>query len=147
MISRLEHATAGKITGMILEMNIADVLKFVDPPELLQTEVDKLWRILLAAVFAERRDPTLGEKIYPMIARLEPAKAGKVTGMILEMTDAEILELLEFPDRLEAEVEKARRTALAQSFQCWHFAIGVAIGTLSVLVGRYFSRLQRPTAP
>ncbi len=68
MISRLEHATAGKITGMILEMNIADVLKFVDPPELLQTEVDKLWRILLAAVFAERRDPTLGEKIYPMIS-------------------------------------------------------------------------------
>merc|ERR1719421_2284454 len=39
----------------------------------------------------------LGEKIFPLIARMQPEMAGKITGMMLEMDNSELLILLESP--------------------------------------------------
>ena len=36
----------------------------------------------------------LGERLYPLIAILEPERAGKITGMLLELNDNELFELL-----------------------------------------------------
>merc|ERR1719198_2739894 len=51
----------------------------------------------------------LGEKIFPMISRIHPEMAGKITGMMLEMDNAELLMLLESPDQLKAKVDEALR--------------------------------------
>lgn len=45
-----------------------------------------------------------GERLYPHIHALHPHLAGKITGMLLEMNNTELLHLLEVPDALHAKV-------------------------------------------
>ncbi|EYU27235.1 hypothetical protein MIMGU_mgv1a025695mg [Erythranthe guttata] len=52
----------------------------------------------------------LGERLYPLVEALEPRNAPKVTGMILELENTVILELLEVPDALRAKVDEAMET-------------------------------------
>lgn len=49
----------------------------------------------------------LGENLYPLVEQLEPESAAKVTGMLLEMDQTEVLHLLESPDALKAKVAEA----------------------------------------
>jgi polyadenylate-binding protein len=51
----------------------------------------------------------LGEKLFPAIARLQPELAGKITGMMLEMDNSELLILLESEQQLRFKVEEALR--------------------------------------
>lgn len=49
----------------------------------------------------------LGETIYPKIHAAQPELAGKITGMLLEMDNAELLVLLEDDAALDAKVQEA----------------------------------------
>lgn len=49
----------------------------------------------------------LGESLYPLVDQFEHNNAAKVTGMLLEMDQAEILHLMESRAALKAEVEEA----------------------------------------
>ena len=49
----------------------------------------------------------LGEHIYPLVQCLENEHAGKVTGMLLEMDQTEVLHLIESPDALKKKVAEA----------------------------------------
>ena len=49
----------------------------------------------------------LGENLYPLVEQLEPESAAKVTGMLLEMDQTEVLHLLESPEALKAKVTEA----------------------------------------
>ncbi|KAL6514596.1 poly(A) binding protein Pab2 [Orobanche gracilis] len=49
----------------------------------------------------------LGENLYPLVEQLEPEMAAKVTGMLLEMDQTEVLHLLESPESLKAKVGEA----------------------------------------
>lgn len=49
----------------------------------------------------------LGENLYPLVDQLEHEHAAKVTGMLLEMDQTEVLHLLESPDALKAKVAEA----------------------------------------
>lgn len=49
----------------------------------------------------------LGESLYPLVDQLEPDNAAKVTGMLLEMDQTEVLHLLESPEALKAKVAEA----------------------------------------
>jgi len=49
----------------------------------------------------------LGEKLYQQIQQVEPQKAGKITGMLLEMDQTEILHLLDSRDALLGKVNDA----------------------------------------
>ena len=49
----------------------------------------------------------LGESLYPLVERLERDSAAKVTGMLLEMDQTEVLHLLESPEALKAKVAEA----------------------------------------
>uniref|UniRef100_A0A5K1BN90 PABC domain-containing protein n=7 Tax=Nymphaea colorata TaxID=210225 RepID=A0A5K1BN90_9MAGN len=49
----------------------------------------------------------LGESLYPLVEQLERDHAAKVTGMLLEMDQTEVLHLLESPDALRSKVAEA----------------------------------------
>lgn len=49
----------------------------------------------------------IGERLFPLVSKLQPKLAGKITGMLLEMDNAELLNLLESSDALQAKVEEA----------------------------------------
>merc|ERR1719487_2712218 len=49
----------------------------------------------------------IGEKLYPAIAKIAPDMAGKVTGMMLEMDNSELLMLLESEQQLRSKIAEA----------------------------------------
>ncbi|EOY14403.1 hypothetical protein QUC31_000023 [Theobroma cacao] len=61
----------------------------------------------LANATPEQQRTMLGESLYPLVERLERDSAAKVTGMLLEMDQTEVLHLLESPEALKAKVAEA----------------------------------------
>jgi len=61
----------------------------------------------LAAAHPNDQKQMLGERLFPLIHEKYPTVAGKITGMLLEMDNAEILHLLEDRDLLNSRVEEA----------------------------------------
>ncbi|KAH6782228.1 binding protein 2 [Perilla frutescens var. hirtella] len=61
----------------------------------------------LANATPEQQRTMLGENLYPLVDQLEHEHAAKVTGMLLEMDQTEVLHLLESPDALKAKVSEA----------------------------------------
>ncbi|XP_057782917.1 polyadenylate-binding protein 2-like [Salvia miltiorrhiza] len=59
----------------------------------------------------------LGENLYPLVEQLEPETAAKVTGMLLEMDQTEVLHLLESPEALKAKVAEAMEVLRSVSQQ------------------------------
>ena len=49
----------------------------------------------------------LGEALYPLVEEIEPASAAKITGMLLEMDQGEVLLLIEDSGALRAKVQEA----------------------------------------
>lgn len=49
----------------------------------------------------------LGERLFPLIQNTHSDQAGKITGMLLEMDNSELLHLLEDTNALSAKVNEA----------------------------------------
>ena len=78
------------------------------PQELTElTELKELTAENLTAAAPAMQKQMLGERLYRQIASKEPAAAGKITGMLLEMDNGELLNLLESPDALNAKIMEA----------------------------------------
>lgn len=63
----------------------------------------------LAAAPPHVQKQMLGEKLFPAIAEYQPVLAGKITRMMLEMDNSELLILLESEVQLRAKVDEALR--------------------------------------
>ena len=63
----------------------------------------------LAAAPPQMQKQMLGEKLFPLVARVSPDLAGKITGMMLEMDNSELLILLESEGQLKFKIEEAVR--------------------------------------
>merc|ERR1719502_2016982 len=63
----------------------------------------------LAAAPPHMQKQMLGSKLYPAIAKYQPELAGKITGMMLEMDNSELLILLESETQLKSKVDEAMR--------------------------------------
>ncbi|CAN6450972.1 unnamed protein product [Victoria cruziana] len=61
----------------------------------------------LANATPDQQRTMLGESLYPLVEQLERDHAAKVTGMLLEMDQTEVLHLLESPDALRSKVVEA----------------------------------------
>ncbi|KAL4629964.1 E3 ubiquitin-protein ligase UBR5 isoform X5 [Arapaima gigas] len=55
----------------------------------------------------------LGERLYPRVHAMQPAFASKITGMLLELSPAQLLLLLASEDSLRARVEEAMELIIA----------------------------------
>jgi polyadenylate-binding protein len=62
---------------------------------------------LLAKASLPEQKQILGEKLFPLIAKGYGELAGKVTGMLLEIDNAELLLMLDSPEQLKVKVEEA----------------------------------------
>ncbi|ROT34843.1 polyadenylate-binding protein [Sodiomyces alkalinus F11] len=62
---------------------------------------------LNAAADARQQKQILGELIFPKIAQQQPELAGKITGMLLEMDNAELVNLIEDEAAMKAKVDEA----------------------------------------
>merc|ERR1712227_1202393 len=61
----------------------------------------------LAAAPPEQQKQMLGERLFPLVQRSQPVYANKITGMLLEMDNSELLLLLDSPESLTLKVEEA----------------------------------------
>ncbi|XP_061352407.1 polyadenylate-binding protein 7 [Gastrolobium bilobum] len=62
---------------------------------------------MLASATPQLQKDILGEHIYLIVEKLKPSLSRKITGMLLEMDNDELLVLLESPESLSAKVEEA----------------------------------------
>jgi polyadenylate-binding protein len=76
---------------------------------------DPLTASMLAAAPPQEQKQMLGERLFPLIQRMYPDLAGKITGMLLEIDNSELLHMLESQESLKLKVEEA--VAVLQAHQ------------------------------
>ena len=62
---------------------------------------------MLLSANPQEQKQMLGERLYPLISCIYPEWAGKITGMLLEIDNAELLHMLDSPDSLREKVQEA----------------------------------------
>ncbi|XP_033646616.1 polyadenylate-binding protein 1-A-like [Asterias rubens] len=62
---------------------------------------------MLASATPQQQKQMLGERLFPLIQRTHGDLAGKITGMLLEIDNSELLHMLESYELLSAKVEEA----------------------------------------
>jgi len=62
---------------------------------------------MLAAAQPQEQKQMLGERLFPLIQAMHPEWAGKITGMLLEIDNAELLHMLDSQESLKAKVDEA----------------------------------------
>jgi polyadenylate-binding protein len=61
----------------------------------------------LAAAPEEQKKQMIGERLFPLVQQVQPSLAGKITGMLLEMDNGELIHLLESGDALKEKISEA----------------------------------------
>lgn len=89
----------------------------VPPPQqaVLVQGQEPLTASMLAAAPPQEQKQMLGERLFPLIQRMFPDLAGKITGMLLEIDNAELVHMLEDQSSLKGKVEEA--VAVLQAHQ------------------------------
>ncbi|XP_029468997.1 polyadenylate-binding protein 1-like isoform X2 [Rhinatrema bivittatum] len=90
------------------------VQQIMEPAVLVQGQ-EPLTASMLAAAPPQEQKQLLGERLYPLIHSMHSALAGKITGMLLEIDNSELLHMLESPESLHSKVEEA--VAVLQAHQ------------------------------
>ncbi|XP_051887188.1 embryonic polyadenylate-binding protein-like isoform X1 [Pristis pectinata] len=70
---------------------------------------------MLTAALPQEQKQMLGERLYPLIHSMYPTLAGKITGMLLEIDNSELLHMFESRESLRSKVEEA--VAVLQAHQ------------------------------
>ncbi|XP_069810181.1 embryonic polyadenylate-binding protein isoform X1 [Dendropsophus ebraccatus] len=87
-------------------VNNSHLQQVMEPAVLMQGQ-EPLTASMLAAAPPQEQKQMLGERIYPLIHSMHAALAGKITGMLLEIDNSELLHMLESPESLHSKVEEA----------------------------------------
>eukprot|EP00457_Paulinella_chromatophora_P012465 gb/GEZN01012675.1/.p2 GENE.gb/GEZN01012675.1/~~gb/GEZN01012675.1/.p2 ORF type:complete len:138 (+),score=41.50 gb/GEZN01012675.1/:630-1043(+) len=62
---------------------------------------------LLVAAPPEQKKQMIGERLFPLVQARQPEKAGKITGMLLEMDDTDLIHLLDSDKALDDNIKDA----------------------------------------
>lgn len=75
------------------------------PPTALHVQgQEPLTASMLAEAPPQEQKQMLGERLFPLIHSMYPEMAGKITGMLLEIDNSELLHMLESRESLKAKV-------------------------------------------
>ncbi|KAI3358625.1 hypothetical protein L3Q82_015039 [Scortum barcoo] len=85
---------------------------------------------MLAAAPPQEQKQMLGERLFPLIQNMHPSLAGKITGMLLEIDNSELLHMLESPESLRSKVDEA--VAVLQAHQAKEAAQKTVTNTAGV---------------
>jgi len=61
----------------------------------------------LAAAPERQQKQMIGERLFPLVMQSQPELAAKITGMLLEMDNSELILLLESPEALQQKIQEA----------------------------------------
>ncbi|ELW48224.1 Polyadenylate-binding protein 4 [Tupaia chinensis] len=70
---------------------------------------------MLAAAPPQEQKQMLGERLFPLIQTMHSNLAGKITGMLLEIDNSELLHMLESPESLRSKVSEVSDPVLQPS--------------------------------
>merc|ERR1712186_257525 len=76
------------------------------PAVLIQGQ-EPLTASMLAAAPPQEQKQMLGERLFPLIQGMYPELAGKITGMLLEIDNSELVHMLEHSESLKGKVDEA----------------------------------------
>ncbi|CAC5396800.1 PABPC [Mytilus coruscus] len=125
-----------KITEMLLEIEYSELLVIMESKESLESKVheavavleahqtketvtpspekatliqnqEPLTAVMLAEASPQQQKQMLGERLFALIQNMCPNQAEKITGMILEMDNSELLNMLKSKELIEAKVREA----------------------------------------
>jgi polyadenylate-binding protein len=85
------------------------------PPPMQMGGLEPLDSNALAQAEPAMQKNMIGERLYPLIMQHQPELAGKITGMLLEMDNAELLHLIESPEALMSKMQEALSVLQAHS--------------------------------
>jgi len=81
-------------------------LQQAQPAVLIQGQ-EPLTASMLASAPPQEQKQMLGERLFPLIQGMYPELAGKITGMLLEIDNSELVHMLEHQESLKGKVEEA----------------------------------------
>ena len=84
-------------------------------PAVLVQGQEPLTASMLAAAQPQEQKQMLGERLFPLIHGMYPDLAGKITGMLLEIDNSELVHMLEHQESLKGKVDEA--VAVLQAHQ------------------------------
>jgi hypothetical protein len=113
----VDQQLAGKVTGMLLEMDTTEVLNLIESPETeLRAKVSEAVTVLQQAGgnAPAKAAPTedrqaLGERLFVAVSGINTEMAPKITGMLLETGVEQVNACLNEPSLLRDRVEEAMR--------------------------------------
>jgi len=104
---RAQPPPAGYKQGPVPQSRPAGTTSAIAPAAPPPSDLPTITAAQLAAAQPMEQKQMLGEVIYMRIAATEPELAGKITGMLLEMDNLELLHLLESQEAMVAKVTEA----------------------------------------
>merc|ERR1711971_1527148 len=101
-----------KYTSGVRNVAGAPVMPGQQQPQMPQAAVfvqgqEPLTASMLAQAPPSEQKQMLGERLFPLIRGLFPDMAGKITGMLLEIDNSELVHMLEHKESLSSKVEEA----------------------------------------
>ena len=126
-----DEEKAGKITGMLLNLDVEELIVLLESNDLLEDKIKEEYQVLRELeeykdiLYKKNDDETwaewtkrvpdndedkldyIGETIYAKIYDENKEKAGKITGMLLEMDIVYLLPLLERDELLDEKIKEA----------------------------------------
>nr|XP_039258636.1 polyadenylate-binding protein 4-like [Styela clava] len=100
--------------GVNQQAQVQQQVETVQPAVHVQGQ-EPLTASMLASAPPHEQKQMLGERLYPLIEAQHPTLASKITGMLLEIDNSELLHMLESRDSLKAKMEEA--VAVLQAHQ------------------------------